>query len=199
MSRAAWAFFSAGLAGCAAAPEGAPTARPPAAGALAPAPAVRPIALRNAGFEDPMTADRRCAPGWDCTMHSDPTSFRFFAHEEAVEGRRSFCVERVRDEPWALVTQAFDGPAVRSGARLRLSMAVRLEGVTGAGAGPWALVQGAPPINPQQLVRGTGGWRRLSVDVTVPPGRHVVEVGAALEGPGRACFDDVRLEVLPAG
>lgn len=200
MRRAAAWIGSLALAGCASAPPAAPPApavKSAAPSAAAPAPPPPP-ALRNASFETPFASDGRCAPGWDCTMHNNPGAFRFYLQDNAAAGSRSLCVERVLDEPWALVTQAFEGPAVR-GARLRLSMSVLVDGVTGEGAGPWALVQGNPPINPQRLVRGTAGWQRLSVDITVPRERFILEVGATLEGPGKACFDDVRLEALPPG
>jgi hypothetical protein len=172
-------------------------APPPAAAAPAkPAAIARsPVALRNPSFEADMGAERRCAPAWDCTTHNDPLAFRFFLQENAAAGGRSLCVERVANEPWALVTQAFDNPALR-GARVRLSMAVLVEAASGEGAGPWALVPGNPPLNPRRLVRGTAGWQRLAVDFTVPANAAMVEVGATLEGPGKACFDDVRLEVV---
>lgn len=183
------------LAACAAQP-----ALPPATAASAPAKpaaiASLPVALRNASFEADMGPDRRCAPAWDCTMHNNPLAFRFFLQENAAAGGRSLCVERVADEPWALVTQAFDNPGLR-GARVRLSMAVLVEAASGEGAGPWALVPGNPPLNPRRLVRGTTGWQRLAVDFTVPANAVMVEVGATLEGPGKACFDDVRLELVP--
>jgi hypothetical protein len=153
------------------------------------------LTLRNAGFEADMPADRRCPVGWDCTMHADPNSFRFSLHGHAAAGSRSVCVERVTPEPWALMTQAFESPLLRD-ARLRLSMAVLVEGVSGDGAGPWALVQGNPPLNPRKLVRGTAGWQRVEVDIAVPGSGRILEVGATLEGPGKACFDDVRLEFV---
>lgn len=203
MSRAAAWLASVALAGCAAPLPPAPAAAPAPASAAAPVP--RPPAppvpgpfLRNAGFDADFVSGGRCAPGWDCTMHNDPRAFRFFLQDNAPAGGRSLCVERVLDEPWALITQAFEGPAVR-GAKLRLSMAVMVEGATGEGAGPWALAQGNPPINPRRLVSGTAGWQRLSIDIAMPRDRTVLEVGATLEGPGKACFDDVRLEVLPPG
>ena len=57
----------------------------------------------------------------------NPEAFRFTLDERApAEGRRSLCIERVADEPWALATQAVPPAGVR-GARVRLSMAVRGE------------------------------------------------------------------------
>lgn len=82
-------------------------------------------------------------------MHADPQSFRFFHYARApASGKRSFCIEPVSGEPWALVTQGIHDPPFR-GATVRLSLA------------------------------------------------QIVEVGATLEGRGRAYFDDARLEVVP--
>ena len=182
MRLAAAALAALALGGCAAAP--APSAAPKPS-----------LSVRNPSFEADMPADRSCPVGWDCTMHNDPKAFRFFLHGNGAAGARSLCIERAANEPWALMTQAFESPLVR-GARLRLSMSVLLEGVSGEGAGPWALVQGNPPLNPRKLVRGTSGWQRIDLEFAVPASGRVVEVGATLEGPGKACFDDVRLEVI---
>lgn len=191
------------LGGCAAAPQEAQrsaSARlpvpPPVAPAAAAPPVASAIALRNPGFEAEPPAGRACPAGWDCTVHNSPHAFRFFVQGNAAAGARSLCVERVADEPWALVTQAFENPALR-GKRLRLSMSVTVEGATGGGAGPWALVQGNPPVHQQRLVRGTAGWQRVAVEIGVPANGLVVEVGATMEGPGKACFDDVQLEIAP--
>jgi len=73
---------------------------------------------------------------------------------------------------------------------------VRVEGAAGEGAGAWILAQGNPPANARKLARGTRAWERLAVELQVPRDATVVEVGATLEGPGKACFDDVRLEIL---
>ena len=186
------------LAGCAAGGDTRPPApaSAPAPAAAAATPAPRTLAVANAGFEAGMKPEGRCAVGWDCTMHNNPDAFRFSMIESgAAADRRALCVDRVADEPWALVTQAFQNPSLR-GQRLRLSMAVRVENATGAGAGPWVLAQGRPVANASKLTRGTAGWQRLEVEFRVPSDAAVVEIGATLEGPGRACFDDVRVEIL---
>ena len=183
------------LAACAA-PAEPPRASVPAPTVAASATVAAPPALelRNSGFESDMMPGRRCAPAWDCTMHNNPQAFRFSLQEGgAAAGRRALCVERVADEPWALVTQALQTPALR-GQRVRLSMAVRVEGASGDGAGPWILAQARPPANARKLVRGTRDWERVAIELSVPGDATVVEVGATVEGPGKACFDDVRLE-----
>jgi hypothetical protein len=157
-----------------------------------------PVALRNAGFEEPMPAGDRCPRGWGCTMHNDPDSFRFYLVEgAAAEGRRMLCVERVANEPWALATQGV-APAGLRGTRVRLSMAVRGEGLSGPGVGPWILVDGRPRVHESRVVKAAARWQRLAVELTVPAGAQSIEVGATLEGGGKACLDDVRLEVVPA-
>ena len=157
-----------------------------------------PAALRNAGFEEPMQSGDRCPRGWGCTMHSNPESFRYFVVDGgAAEGRRSLCIERVADEPWALATQRAAPEALR-GRRVRLSMAVRGEGLSGAGVGPWILVAGRPRVHESRVVKARGEWQRLAVEIAVPAGAQAIEVGATLEGGGKACLDDVRLEVLEA-
>lgn len=177
-----------GLAGCAAQEPASPAASAAAA-----------IALKNPGFETGSDPQRPCAQGWDCTMHADPNSFRFFHDERSPAlGKRSFCIEPITREPWALVTQGIHNPAFR-GSVVRLSMAVRVDGVSGKGAGPWILIQtpGGGKVHEQKLVNGTRAWQRVEVEVAVPANAQIIEVGATLEGPGRACLDEVRLEVVP--
>lgn len=55
-------------------------------------------------------------------------------------------------------------------------------------------LQGRSPTSACKLVRGTRDWERVAIELTVPADATVVEVGATVEGPGKACFDDVRLE-----
>jgi hypothetical protein len=174
-----------------------PTASASAASAVA-AGAAR-ITLKNPGFEAATRKGERCAVGWNCTMHSDPNAFRFSPTDGAApEGARSYCVERVAPEPWALLTQASFDPALR-GRAVRFSLDVRLEDVQGKGAGAWALVQGTSGrrvLHKQSLAKGTRPWERSSVEFTVPKDASLVEVGATLSGSGRMCVDDARLEVI---
>jgi hypothetical protein len=186
MKRAAWVFLCALLAACAAPPAttiGAATA--PAAPA---APAVR-----NAGFEEPTPGDSYCVARWACSAHVDVGSFTFTRAAGGASGTAGLCIERVGKEPWALVTQSFHTTAMR-GKTLRLSMAVQAPGLEG-GAGPWIQSQGGR-AHAAKLVQRTQGWERVSVELAIPAESNLVVIGATLEGPGRACFDDVRLEAL---
>lgn len=133
-------------------------------------------------------------------MHADPSSFRFFLDEALpAQGRRSLCIEPLKKEPWAVASQGlFDIAQIRGG-RVRFSAAVRLDAVTGNGAGPYAAAQGtggAIIAHASHLSQGTQGWQRVAVELDVPSGATLIEFGVSLEGRGRVCLDDARLEFL---
>lgn len=159
------------------------------------------IALRNAGFEAPPRSPNYCADRWDCNAHADPSSFSFTVDgAQAPEGKQAMCVERVGKEPWATVSQAVHDASL-AGTALRLSLMLRLTGTTGEGAGPWMILHGPSGRmlkHDQKLFKATDGWQRATLDIEVVPGTEILEVGITLEGPGRACMDDVRLEVVKA-
>jgi hypothetical protein len=172
----------AGLAGCASAPE---------------VSSARTVTLANAGLEEPTAPGVRCPPRWACNSHADPSSHRFFLDTAApASGKASLCVERVTREPWAIATLAAQDAALR-GKRVRFSLSVRVEGATD-GAGPWVLVHGpyGNLLHDQRLVKTTAGWQPMAIEFTVSPEARLVEVGAILEGPGKVCLDDARLEIL---
>jgi hypothetical protein len=184
--RAAASLVLASLATACAAPP------PAAVSVAAPAKPAAP-ALRNSGFEEPTAPDLPCPAGWRCTAHVDVGSFAYKVAGDAASGKSAMCIERTGKEPWALATQAFHTTAMR-GQRLRLSMAVRAQGLEG-GAGPWIESQGGR-AHAMNLVKSTRGWERVSVEIAIPAESNLLVVGATLEGGGMACFDDVRLEVL---
>lgn len=196
MPRRAGAVVALVLAGCAAsAPPSTSTAPQPAVRATPSAPA--PIALRNAGFEEPPRVGERCAPGWSCTAHAHPEAFRFDLGSDAAEGARALCVERVHPEPWAIVSQNLDALPAWHGRTLRFSVSVRSAGVDGPGAGPWALVHGVHGQllkHEQKLVARTAGWERHAIEVPVAAGAARLEVGVVIEGGGRVCLDGAHLE-----
>lgn len=180
------------LAACAAGPG-------PATAPAAPPPATSPVlVLKNAGFEA-ISTGARCPPGWGCSAHADPDAFAFRL-DPAVksEGRQSLRVERVTPEPWGLATQFVEAGKLR-GARVRFSMALKLEGMEGNGAGPVFISQGASGVtltSKQDLAKGTADWKRVALEFLVPRGAEGFEVGLLIEGPGKAWIDDARLEVL---
>jgi hypothetical protein len=198
------------LAGCATTPESGAaqgaSSPPPSPSLVKRDPVARewaPIALGNPGFEDEPDPGRPCAMRWDCTVHADPDSFRFFHDETApAHGKRSLCIEPLKREPWAAASQGLFDMAQIRGARMRFSAALRLEAVAGSGAGPFVSVQGvggAVIARESRLLQGTQGWQRVEVEMDVASGATLVEIGVTLEGRGRVCFDDARLEIRRVG
>lgn len=180
----------------AAAPAQKPRGEPAQSGPLEVA---RLVPLQNAGFENAPRSGERCPEHWGCSMHADPDSFRFSLDRVTpAQGQQSLCIERVSNEPWSLATQSVDAAALR-GARLRFSIAVRIDRAEGPGAGPFLIVHGPMGnlAHEERLVTRTDGWQRIAVDFTVAPAAQMVEVGATLQGGGRACVDDARLEFSP--
>jgi hypothetical protein len=159
---------------------------------------MRTIALKNPGFEEP-AIERPCPVGWDCTMHANPQAFRFFLDGSApASGKASLCIEPASQEPWGMASQGvFDMVPLR-GARVRFSVAIRVDGVTGDGAGPYVMTPGRPLAHDKRLITGTQAWQRIAVEIEVPAGAPFIEFGVALEGRGRVCLDDALLEVVQA-
>ena len=162
-------------------------------------PAPKEVALHNPDFETPMREGASCPAGWSCIMHAASDSFRFFYDEaQPAAGKRSGCLESVGREPWGKLVQAHRvGDSVR-GKHVRLSALVRLEGVTGDGAGLIVRADGgsgnelAYRFEPKP---GSSGWHPASAELDIPPDTYVLELGVALKGKGRACLDEVRFEV----
>jgi len=181
------------LAGCAAQPS--PVATPPAAQAAA-----NRVALRNAGFEEPMPQKGNCPPGWSCSAHNGMAAFRFFVDAaRPASGTHSGCVERVGREPWALMTQAAPEIAPLRGKHVRFTAKVRVEGVVGDGGGVFILAQGGSGqtlAHAKKQEQGTRFWNSMQVDLVVPQQAFVLEAGLVLEGTGMACIDDAVLEVV---
>lgn len=184
------------VSGCVAAPPA-----PASAAVTVPAAqATRVVPLRNAGFESAPRASERCPESWGCTMHSDPDSFVFRVEVvKPAEGRQALCIERVRNEPWALATQAVHDMATLRGRKARFSMAVRIDVAEGTGFGPWIVVHG--PLgnlaHEEKLLAKSTGWERVAVEFRIGATAQMLEVGATMQGGGRGCFDDARLEILP--
>ena len=157
------------------------------------------LTLVAPGFEADFPPARNCPLQWICRVHVDPKSFRFTSDEsERAEGLRSLRIEKVGPEPWATVLQSL--PAREAvGRRVRFSISVRLAGVDGRGAGPWILARGPNGVieHREVLATGTGGWRRVPVEMDIPAQTESIEVGAMLEGEGRLWVDDARIEILP--
>ena len=89
------------------------------------------------------------------------------------------------------------------GRRVRLSGYVRVDSVTGGGAGLWMRVDGATAtlgfdnmISYGRPITGTTGWRPYDVVLDVPADAVGVTIGALFEGRGLVRIDDVKFEIV---
>jgi hypothetical protein len=165
-------------------------AAPPAAEAW------QPLALANADFEEGDAA-ANCPRGWACKMHANPYAYKFVLDTvKPPKGKRSLCVEPASKEPWAVVGQVSHD--VPRGARLRFSVSLRVEGGSEKGVGPFFAAQGGSGQvvrNEQNLVQGAFEWKRVEVELDVPPDASLMEFGVVFNLPVKACMDDARLEI----
>lgn len=179
------------------------SASPPAVKPPAPSPVggkAVALVIENAGFEDagPEGSSRNCPPRWWCSMHSDPTSFRFAS--VPAEGRgRVLRGEQVKKEPWAMVTQALSAKGLE-GRTVRVSVDVdasRMQGGASDGAGALIRVYapGGRVVAAEKALQPVGqGWGRPTVEVAVPKGAELIDVGVVMYGGGIADFDNVAAE-----
>jgi hypothetical protein len=185
-------LLAAALCGCATAQDAPPVAvAPPAAPAA-------PGLLKNVDFEADPIARRDCPPAWWCSMHSDPKSFKVEVAKESHSRGRFLKVSRVKNEPWAIVTQTVKAAALK-GRRLRLSASVYAEALDGK-AGPFILLQGRSGVTisrERTLLERGPGWRRASVEIDVGESAEMVMFGLRMQGDGWVGFDDVEVVMLP--
>lgn len=153
------------------------------------------LAVANAGFEN-SGEDRpghNCPPQWWCTMHSDPTSFRFASVAGGPSGR-FLRGERVKNEPWALVTQTLSAKGLE-GRVVRVSGDVNSIAMKdGEGSGPIIRVYapGGRVVAAERVLRSPGsGWGRASVELLVPKGAELIDIGVVMYGDGIADFDNI--------
>ncbi len=156
------------------------------------------VPLANPGFETPGPAGD-CPAGWLCASHAGARSHAYRLDAASAAGRFAFCADGLDDRNWAQVFQNVPAERLR-GARLRLSVAVRIAKDRGEGAGPILIAQGgdgSTVATDQKLLRDTGGWRRLATELVVPPNAVQLQAGVLFESRGTACIDDFLLEILP--
>lgn len=179
------------LGGCAAAGEA-----PDAAGAQRTGP---PGPVRNADFEDDPLPGRPCPPSWWCMMHANTKAYDFsLATGDSVRGRY-LKVRQVKEEFWAVSMQTIPAAGL-AGRLVRLSVAVNTTGLVKGGAGPMLIAQGdgGRVLDQAISLNAPGmGWRRASVELKVPAGTQMVEIGMRMEGGGWAGFDEVQFEIAP--
>lgn len=198
IAAAAW------LGGCATPPG--PSAASPASATTAAAPATTPagsqrVSLANAGFESTQPGPRGDPQGWFSFQHAGPVSYKFSVDAtERHSGERSLRVDNSGPEIYGAIAQGLDARPWR-GKVARLSGWVKTRDADDGGAvlTLLALQTGAmlaQNFMPDAPIKGTTGWKRYTITLTLPPGTDKVEVGLMLHGRGAVWLDDVELEIV---
>lgn len=193
------------LGGCAA-PSSAPVAP-----VTSPVAASRPVAaapagpqrasLANAGFESTERGPRGDPQGWFSFQHAGPLSYKFTVDAtERSSGERSLRIDNTGPEIYGAIAQGLDARPWR-GKVARLSASVKTRDADDGGAvlTLLALQSGATLAQnfmPDAPIKGTTGWKRYTITLTLPANTDKVEVGAMLRGRGSMWFDDVELEIV---
>jgi hypothetical protein len=189
------------LGGCAT-PTSAPVAPPAVTTKPTAAPAVaQPASLANAGFESTRPGPRGDPEGWFSFQHAGPVSYKFTVDAtERHGGERSLRIDNTGPEIYGAIAQGIDARPWR-GKVARLSGWVKTRDADDSGAvlTLLALQTGATLAQnfmPDAPIKGTTGWKRYTITLTLPPGTDKVEVGMMLRGRGAVWLDDVELEII---
>jgi erythromycin esterase len=176
-----------------------------ACGMLAPARAQDPLNLDfEARADDPALPD-----GW--AIGASGSEARLDGADR-VSGEASLRFERGRGRDGFAVATAAIPVEVARGKTIRLSGAIKTEGVEGGYAGLWirvdgpggamlgfdnmaVRVEGGETVPDDRGVRGTSEWRGYAIEVAAPPGATNINFGCLLSGAGVARFDDLRLTI----
>ena len=111
----------------------------------------------------------------------------------------------ITETSFATIAQSFSAVAYR-GKRIRYSGFVRVDSVTGIGAGLWMRVDGPTAtlgfdnmISYGRPILGTDDWRQYDIVLDVPVDAVGITVGVLFQGRGTTRLDDAKVEIVNAG
>lgn len=176
--------------------------------AVPPAKAAKPlqaIAIQNGGFEVASPSDPGRPDGWVLMQHAGDVAYRVSLDPDHPKaGGHSARLESIRPEVFGSLAQSLSAQPWR-GRTLRFSGWLRTRDVKGndfgRGAGLFLnSMRGGGPLRYAQMtttaVRGTTGWTRYEVTLTVPQDADQLEIGLIQFGEGTTWIDDVALDVV---
>lgn len=158
------------------------------------------IEIRNASFTE--VDSRGWLVGWEGLEHNTGNSYRFVADSEIVySSPASARVERYGPEIYGHLRQLIPVQPQWVNKTVRLSAMVRTDTAADASVGLIFQMNRSDgsilSFNHMfdDRLSGKQDWRRVSVDLKVLPSTYRINVGAILEGSGKAWFDDFQLEI----
>lgn len=157
-----------------------------------------PLPMENPGFETGIS--NGLLPGWRMSQHAGVVAYAMTTDTgNAMEGKQSFRMERLREQVYGLIEQQAAVPAGLDGKPITYSAMLKTDSVGNDG---WCLVVtfhgGTGEIIDQKRslpMIGTHDWSRVVVDAILPAGTRTVAVGALLLDKGTGWIDDNRLSV----
>ena len=162
--------------------------------------AAAPIEMANPSFVANAAGD---LTGWHKIEHASGNSYTFIADTKSPLSKpSSLRINRHGKEAYGLLEQRVPALPVWEGHTVRLSGSLKTAGATGGGG---ALILQARTTGDQILVHdhmndtrlvGDQDWKKVSVQVKVPPRTGQLLVGVILEDGGTLWADDLVLELI---
>ncbi|MEO5671560.1 MAG: hypothetical protein ABIR26_12775 [Ramlibacter sp.] len=161
----------------------------------------QPVELANPSFVADAAGE---LPGWFKTEHASGNSYTFVADPQSPLSKpSSLRINRHGGEAFGLLQQRVKTQPAWAGRTVRLSGSLKTKGAVGPGG---ALVLQARTLSDAILVhdhmddhrrlRGDQDWKKVSVQVKLPPTTGQLLVGVMLEEAGTLWADDLVLEVI---
>lgn len=169
-----------------------------------PAASATAIPLVNPGFESARPGLHGSPEGWTALQHAGEESYDFALDSgQRKSGTQSLRIKRIGPEPYGTISQVLGG-AQYAGRTVRLSAWIRTKDVPDGRRGGAGLVLMAMrdsailahEFMKRDRVRGTTDWKRVTIELALPPRTTRLEAGATLEGEGTLWVDDFVLEVV---
>ncbi len=156
--------------------------------------------IRNSGFEDRDEADPLVPAFW---MIGGDGYEAVLDSAESQGGAWSLRMRRVEGGTFGVAAQSLSAEGLH-GQLVRLSGAIKTEGVGGGYAGLWLRIDGPEgTLSLDNMVGrgavGTSNWTRFQVEGIVEPRSERLVFGVLMPGGGTAWFDDLTLEMVPLG
>lgn len=158
------------------------------------------IAMANPSFVADAAGE---LTGWHKIEHASGLSYSFTADRKAPRSKpSSLRIHRYGHEAFGLLEQRVVAPPAWVGRTVRLSGSLRTVGATGGGG---ALVLQARTASSAILthdhmddrrLKGDQGWKKVSVQLKLPPQTGQLLVGVMLEEGGTLWADDLVLELI---
>ena len=177
-----------------------PAAPAPVSAASAAAVKRGPVAMANPSFVADAAGE---LTGWQKIEHASGNSYTFIADTKSPLSKpSSLRIHRHGQEAFGLLEQRVAAPLAWQGRTVRLSGSLKSAGATGGGgalvlqARTGSSVILAHDHMDDRRLKGDQGWKKVSVQLKLPPQTGQLLVGVMLEEGGTLWADDLVLELI---